>query len=430
MRAAIWRAPSVTAEPMMPAFGALLTVLLLGTGAAPAAQALGAQAGAVAAASPAVLTVASPRGQRRVGVRLTRGYPALRVAELAPVISIESGAPRGGAAALRIAGQRFDFLLDAPYFRHAGELYVLAAAPYFAGESLFVPLQFAVEFLPRLLASRFRFDVARGRLEELSGPAVPPPVAAEPRPARARASRLVAIDAGHGGPDVGMVGPLGGRHFLREKDVTLAVAREMAAELRRRGVRVALTRSTDTLIALRDRGRIAGADSADVFVSIHVNAANPRWRDAAAARGYETYILAEARTEDARRVAQMENESVRFETDADAPDGGPLAFILNDLAQNEHLRESSRLADAVEAQLGRVHPAEGRGVKQAGFAVLATSYMPAVLVELGFGSNADEARYLTGTAGQRRLARALVDAVESYLAGYERRVASPDGGRR
>jgi N-acetylmuramoyl-L-alanine amidase len=415
---------------MMPALGAFLTVLLLGTGAAPSTQAVGAPAGAVAAVSPAVLTVTSPQGQRLVGVRTTRGYPALPLAELAQVLSIESGIPRGGAAVLRIAGQRFDLVLDAPYFRYADQLYVLAAAPYVAGDSLFVPLQFAVEFLPRLLASRFRCDVSQGRLEELSGPPVPPPVAAEPLPAPARASRIVAIDAGHGGPDVGMVGPLGGRPFLREKDVTLAVAREMAAELGRRGVRAVLTRSKDTLIALRDRGRIAGADSADVFVSIHVNAANPRWRDAAATRGYETYILAEARTEDARRVAQMENESVRFETDADAPDGGPLAFILNDLAQNEHLRESSRLADAVEAQLGRVHPSEGRGVKQAGFAVLATSYMPAVLVELGFGSNADEARYLTGAAGQRRLARALVDAVEGYLAGYERRVGSPDGGRR
>lgn len=409
----------------MPPLGALLTVLLLGTGAAPSPhQAVGV---AARAAAPAVLTVTSPRGERRVGVRTTRGYPALRVAEIAQVLSIASALPRGGATVLQVAGQRFDFVLDAPYFRYADELYVLAAPPYLAGDSLFVPLQFAVEFLPRLLAARFRFDVARGRLEELPGPAVP--VAAAPRPARARERRVVAIDAGHGGRDGGMVGPIGGRPFLREKDVTLAVAREMAAEFGRRGVRVVLTRSRDTLIALRDRGRIAGADSADVFVSIHVNAANPRWRDAAAVRGYETYILAEARTEDARRVAQMENESVRFETEADAPDGGPLAFILNDLAQNEHLRESSRLADAVEAQLGRVHPAEGRGVKQAGFAVLATSYMPAVLVELGFGSNADEARYLTGTAGQRRLAHALVDAVEGYLAGYERRVALPDGGR-
>ena len=415
---------------MTPALCSLLAALLLGTGAAPAPQAVGTSAGVVAPAPSTALTVTSPRGRRRVGIRTARGYPALRVRELSPVLSIESGVPQAGAISLRIAGQRFDLVLDAPYFRYADQLFVLAAAPYSVGDSLFIPLQFAAEFLPRLLASRFRFDPARSRLEELPGPPPGRPQAPEPRAAPARISRIVAIDAGHGGPDVGMVGPLGQRPFLREKDVTLAVAREMAAELGRRGLRAVLTRSKDTLIALRDRGRIAGADSADVFVSIHVNAANPRWRDASGARGYETYFLAEARTEDARRVAQMENESVRFETDADAPDGGALAFILNDLAQNEHLRESSRLADAVEAQLGRVHPGEGRGVKQAGFAVLATSYMPAVLVELGFGSNADEARYLTSAAGQRRLAHALVDAVQAYLAGYERRVSSPEGARR
>jgi len=244
------------------------------------------------------------------------------------------------------------------------------------------------------------------------------------------APRIVAIDPGHGGPDVGMEGPIGARPFLREKDVTLAVARALADELGRRGIRTVLTRTRDTLIALRDRGRIAGADSADLFVSIHVNAANPRWRDAKGARGFETYFLAEARTEDARRVARMENESVRFETGDDTPQGGAIGFILNDLAQNEHLRESSRLAELIEASLGRSHPSESRGVKQAGFAVLATSYMPAVLVELGFGSNPDEARFLTGAAGQRRLARAIADGVQRYLVEYERRVAAPGQGQR
>jgi N-acetylmuramoyl-L-alanine amidase len=178
------------------------------------------------------------------------------------------------------------------------------------------------------------------------------------------------------------------------------------------------------MIALGDRGRIAGARGADVFVSVHVNAANPRLRDAEGARGFETYFLAEARTEDARRVARMENASVRFETTADASTGDPLSFILNDLAQNEHLRESGRLADLLQETLSAVHPAESRGVKQAGFMVLATSYMPAVLVEIGFGSNEPEARYLTGAAGQRRLARAIADGIERYLTEYERRLAA------
>jgi N-acetylmuramoyl-L-alanine amidase len=402
----------------MPPALLLLTALAAVAAGAPAEQA------PARAVAPAALMVASPRGERRVAVRRSRGYPAVRLADLASVLSVEALVPQGGAAAVRIGGERFDLVLDAPYFRFGGRVYVLAGAPYLAGDSLFIPLQFAVEYLPRLLGARYRFDPVRARLEEVAAAADPPARQAHTGP------RIVAIDAGHGGPDVGMEGPIGGPRFLHEKDVTLAVARAVADELEHKGVRAVLTRTRDTLIALADRGRIAGANGADLFVSIHVNAANPHWRDARGARGYETYFLAEARTEDARRVARMENQSVRFETGGTTPQGGALGYILNDLAQNEHLRESSRLAELIEASLDRSHPAEGRGVKQAGFAVLATSYMPAVLVEVGFGSNPDEARFLTSAAGQRRVARAVADGIQRYLAEYERRVAAPSADQR
>lgn len=390
--------------------------------------------------APMAVTIASPRGERRVPVRVERGYPAVAVAQLAPVLSVEAAAPQAGAVSVRVLGRQFDFVLDAGYFRFDGRIYTLARSPYVARDSVFLPFQWLVEYLPRFFDGVFRYDVARGRFEERPGgaalrPAAPaaalpavPAVGVRP-PAAAHRRRVVALDPGHGGPDLGMTGPLGGRPFLREKDVTLAVSRVVAEELRRRDVGAVLTRTSDTLIALGDRGRIAGALGADLFVSVHVNAANPRWRDAESARGFETYFLAEARTEDARRVARMENASVRFETTADATDGDPLSFILNDLAQNEHLRESSRLADLVQEALSGVHPAESRGVKQAGFMVLATSYMPAVLVEIGFGSNQPEARYLTGAAGQRRLARAIADGIVRYLAEYERRLAASGEGR-
>jgi len=422
----------VTAALVLCAVAALLR------GAGPEAQSV---ASGQAAATRQLVTVVSQRGRKQLDVRTARGFPALRVSELSEVLSLVGRAPQAGVAELRVLGQRLDLVLDAPYFRFGSRVYGLAGTPYAVGDSLFVPLQLAVEYLPRLFTGRYRFDASRGQLEELAGrPAVgpeerveaPPAEAAVPvaRAARRRVARVVGIDPGHGGADVGMLGPIGRAQFLREKDVTLAIAREMASELGRRGIRAVLTRSRDTLVALRDRGRVASQRGADLFVSIHVNAANPRWRDAAAARGFETYFLAEARTEDARRVERMENESVRFETSADAPQGDPLSFILNDLAQNEHLRESSRLAELMQGNLERVHPAESRGVKQAGFAVLATSYMPAVLVEIGFGSNADEARYLVGQSGQRRLARALSDAVERYLAEYERRLAGPGAAQQ
>src|SRR6476619_5262784 len=201
-----------------------------------------------------------------------------------------------------------------------------------------------------------------------------------------------------------MRGPLYGGPPVVEKDVTLNVAKHVGAALNRRGIYVKYTRTTDTLIALDDRGRIANEAHADLFVSIHVNAANPNWKDPGGARGFETYFLSEAKTEDARRVEQMENEVVKFESGPSARAGDPLNFIINDMAQNEHLREANELAELIQRRMGEVHPGPSRGVKQAGFRVLVTAFMPTVLVEIGFGSNPADAAYMTDPAKMAELA--------------------------
>ena len=245
---------------------------------------------------------------------------------------------------------------------------------------------------------------------------------AEPR------RRRIVVDAGHGGVDPGMHGPIGGRPTIYEKDITLAVARTLARELEGRGIDVIMTRTADTLIALGDRGKIANQNKGDLFISIHVNAANAHWKDPAGARGFETYFLAEEKTEDERRVARMENEVVKFETNAEsAPKNDPLSFMLNDLAQNEQLRESSDLAATIQAKLRGIHPGPSRGVKQAGFMVLVRAFMPAVLVEIGFGTNRVEAAYISSAEGQTAIADALADGAMAYLAKYERRVSSGTG---
>lgn len=241
-------------------------------------------------------------------------------------------------------------------------------------------------------------------------------------PAAPRKKRTVIVDAGHGGPDGGMQGPIGGGPRIREKDITLGVSRRLQRELEERGVDVVMTRSTDTLIALSDRGRIANQNKGDLFISIHVNAANPRWKEPGSARGFETYFLAEAKTEDDRRVAQMENEVVRFESAEKPDDDDALGFILNDMAQNEHLRESSDLAGTIQARLAKMHPGPSRGVKQAGFRVLVTAFMPSVLVEIGFGTNPSEAAFISSAAGQREIAAAVAEGAMEYLSHYERRV--------
>ena len=234
--------------------------------------------------------------------------------------------------------------------------------------------------------------------------------------------RVVVVDAGHGGPDNGMSGPLGVAKKVREKDITLAVAKALQNALEERGVSVVMTRTRDTLIALHDRGRIANTAKGDLFISVHVNAANPRWKQPAGARGYETYFLAEAKTEDEKRVEAMENESIRFETSAETSADDPLGFIIRDMAQNEHLRESSVLANLVQKELKSVHPGPSRGIKQAGFSVLVRAFMPAVLVEVGFGSNALESAYMTNPAKQKELGASIANAAVAYLAQYEKKV--------
>jgi N-acetylmuramoyl-L-alanine amidase len=356
-----------------------------------------------------------------------------------------------GAYHVSLPGAEFDVVTRGRGAVVDGDSVTLAAVPYLRGEALYVPLQLASELLPRY-GSGVIFDPAHRELRTFAGgaavsrtvrtvrtvrtaPSAAPPreVAAEPiagaspTAARASASRRtrrykVVVDAGHGGPDHGMNGPIGGGPRVIEKDITLAVARKLADALRARGIDVLMTRTTDTLIALSDRGRIANQSRADLFLSVHVNAANPGWTNPGAARGFETYFLAEAKTEDARRVEQMENEAVRFETGATAQRGDPLSFIINDMAQNEHLRESSELASAIQRGLGSVHPAPSRGVKQANFAVLRTSFMPAVLVEIGFGTNSSDAAFIVDDAHEREIANAVAAATDAYLGRYERRV--------
>jgi N-acetylmuramoyl-L-alanine amidase len=419
----------------------------------------------VPSGAPSQLLVRAARGDATVPVVATNVGPAVRADLLAASLGGTVKLRGNGHWDLALPGVSFDIAEQVPFARVGEEVLPLASAPFREGERLFVPFQLVTEYLSargsgiiydaRLGELRVFSTAATGSLATRSPDGVDAvthgrsggstrqnpragvraasrdaetlPVRAATGPVRLRQRRRVVVDAGHGGVDAGMSGPIGGGPKLHEKDVTLAVSRRLAAALRERGIDVVMTRTADTLIGLYDRGPMANASKADLFLSIHVNAANMKWKSPGAARGFETYFLAEAKTEDARRVERMENEAVRFETGADAPKGDPLSFIINDMAQNEHLRESSDLAASIQDGLGRAHPGPSRGVKQANFAVLRTAFMPAVLVELGFGTNREDAALLGSAREQQRLANAIADATMEYLARYERRVA---GGAR
>lgn len=257
-----------------------------------------------------------------------------------------------------------------------------------------------------------------------SGPAAVVPTApvADDRPAAtasgpARGAWRIVIDAGHGGRDPGSIGP----HGTREKDVTLKVARALAERLgREAGVEVVLTRDDDTFLALGERTRIANREEADLFVSIHANSAGRR-----SAEGFETYFLSAAKSEDARRVAKMENSAILYENPEIDPESlDELNFILWDLAQNEYLRESSALAETIQVELDRHLPLESRGVKQAGFFVLNGAFMPAVLFEMAFISNPREEALLNDSAFRTRLVDGLATSLLGYLDGYGRRLVA------
>ena len=391
----------------------MLTVLLL------------ALAGTSSPGSPAPLSIViqSSRGESRIPVQLDGSSSPVLSAPLV-LRALGASAARGeGWAEVAITGRSFRFLLGAPLYTFEGKLRPLAGAASVRRDTLMLPLQFLSEVLPRILAERFRYDARAARLIDNAPAAVAArSEARDPNrlPNGLRRGHVVTVDAGHGGVDPGNPGlyfPRG----LKEKHITLELALLLRDELRERGVKVVMTRSRDTLIDLYQRGSYC-TQECDLFISIHINSLNKR-PGYTRVRGFETFFLAEAKTEDAARVARMENEAVRFDRSGseDARLGG-LDFLLKDLQLNEHLRESARAAELVQSYLQEAHTGPDLGVKQAGLVVLTTARRPSILVEVGFSTNPDDARLLTTRASQKNLAASMADAVVAYLLEYERKV--------
>jgi N-acetylmuramoyl-L-alanine amidase len=225
----------------------------------------------------------------------------------------------------------------------------------------------------------------------------------------------IVIDPGHGGVDPGAVGKKG----LYEKDVNLAVCRFLREFVRDSlNIKVILTRDRDVYLSLKERTNMANRNAADLFVSIHCNAhlkGVPR-------SGFETYFLSEAKTNEERAVAALENASLKFDRET-MPDDN-VSFIFYDLAQSAFLDESNRFAENIQISAERHLKIPSRGVKQAGFYVLHGAFMPAVLVECAFISNPDEEKLLRQKTFQKQLAYCIYRGIKSYIEDYEKRVNS------
>ena len=233
-----------------------------------------------------------------------------------------------------------------------------------------------------------------------------PPVTA----ARGTNPPLVVIDPGHGGRDPGAASPFGD---VREKDVTLALARAIRDELARFGrVRVALTRDDDSYLVLQDRYQIARRLGADLFVSIHADAAPLNDQ----AHGATVYTLSEVASDrEAAQLAQRENESDRIAGVRLSPDPN-VNLVLIDLAQRESMNVSADFARLLHREASPFFPFRPQWHRFAAFVVLKAPDIPSVLFESGYLTNETDAAFIQSPQGQRRIADGMRRAIEAHFA--------------
>jgi len=238
------------------------------------------------------------------------------------------------------------------------------------------------------------------------------PVFTPPAPPRHGRDIVIAIDAGHGGKDPGAHGPKG----AYEKNVTLAIARKLAALIDRQpGMRAVLTRDSDTFVVLKERFEKARDANADLFVSIHCDAARDKSAD-----GATVYVLSEhgATTEHAKFLEREENDS-------DLVGGVRLAglppqvkSVVVDMSQSVVMGMSFDVGSSVAKQLDAIGAMHRNSVQQAGFLVLKAPDVPSMLIETNYITNPRTARLLMSTDYQQQLAQAIFTGVDNYFSHY------------
>ena len=219
--------------------------------------------------------------------------------------------------------------------------------------------------------------------------------------------KLIVIDPGHGGSDSGAVG-----NGLKEKNVVLATSKKLGALLQKRGYRVLYTRSTDVFINLRSRTIFAGKKNADMFISIHANAA-PNASAASRMSGVETFFLSPARSERSKNAAALENKG-----DLEDMNTFSKQTFLNFL-NREKIISSNKLAIDIQSYMlssvKKSFKSKDGGVREAPFWVLVGATMPAVLVEIGYITHPDEGKNLGKSAYQDRIAQGIANGVDAYF---------------
>ncbi|EAL3918318.1 N-acetylmuramoyl-L-alanine amidase [Campylobacter upsaliensis] len=224
-----------------------------------------------------------------------------------------------------------------------------------------------------------------------------------------KAGKIIVLDAGHGGKDSGA---LSKNKRLKEKDIVLSTTLKIGNELKKRGFKVYYTRTTDKFINLRDRTKIANDRKADLFLSIHANAA-PNTSRAKSSEGLETFFLSPARSERSKKAAEKENQG-----DFEEMNYFSKQSILNFL-NREKIVASNKLA--IDIQKGVLAKTRTRykvvdgGVREAPFWVLVGASMPAILLEIGYITHPSEGERIANKNFQDLLAKGIADGVENYF---------------
>jgi len=226
---------------------------------------------------------------------------------------------------------------------------------------------------------------------------------------------VIVIDAGHGGKDPGAIGING----IKEKDVNLGIAKELGSLIKKNfsDVKVVYTRSDDQFVELYKRGKIANENKGNLFISIHCNSTPKKPTNAS---GIEVYLLRPGRTKEAIDIASFENSVISLEDDPNRYQKlTDENFILVSMAHSAYMRYSETFADMLNTEWIKQVRIPSRGIKQAGLYVLVGASMPGVLIETGFISNKNDAKYINGSKGQKEIANSILDAIIKYKKYYE-----------
>ncbi len=225
-----------------------------------------------------------------------------------------------------------------------------------------------------------------------------------------KSDKIIVLDAGHGGKDSGALSDKKGS--LKEKDVVLSTTLKLGNELKKRGYKILYTRSSDKFINLRDRTKYANDKRADLFISIHANAA-PSASKAKSSEGVETFFLSPARSERSKKAAEKENQG-----DFEEINYFSKQSILNFL-NREKIVASNKLAIDVQknilTQTRKKYRIVDGGVREAPFWVLVGAQMPAILIEIGYITHPSEGKRIANKSFQDTLVKGIADGVENYF---------------